>query len=158
MSSAIAVKESLPARLSEPRLSFHPQLPTKQLKPFATEDVKILLLENVNKTGQDILRKQGYQVDFHKTSLPEDQLIEKIRCVAEQLSLSGLLPTELIEMMFFWYETNVVNLNLSLQGRACHRHPVQDKAQRARSRRSQESRRHRLFLHRNEPSRPAVCR
>ena len=53
----------------------------KQLKPFATEDVKVLLLENVNKTGQDILRKQGYQVEALKSSLPEDELIQKIRDV-----------------------------------------------------------------------------
>ncbi len=52
---------------------------TKQLKPFATEDIKILLLENVNQTGRDILAKQGYQVEFLKSSLAEDQLIEKIR-------------------------------------------------------------------------------
>jgi D-3-phosphoglycerate dehydrogenase len=51
----------------------------KQLKPFNTEDVKILLLENVNQTGRDILTGQGYQVEFLKSSLPEDQLIEKIR-------------------------------------------------------------------------------
>jgi D-3-phosphoglycerate dehydrogenase / 2-oxoglutarate reductase len=51
----------------------------KPLKPFNTEDIKILLLENVNQTGQDILTKQGYQVEFLKTSLPEDQLVEKIR-------------------------------------------------------------------------------
>lgn len=51
----------------------------KQLKPFNTEDIKILLLENVNQTGRDILTAQGYQVEFLKTSLPEDQLIEKIR-------------------------------------------------------------------------------
>lgn len=51
----------------------------KQLKPFNTQDVKILLLENVNTAGQDILKKQGYQVEALKTSLPEDQLIEKIR-------------------------------------------------------------------------------
>lgn len=51
----------------------------KQLKPFNTEDIKILLLENVNQTGQEILRVQGYQVEFLKTSLPEDQLIEKIK-------------------------------------------------------------------------------
>ena len=51
----------------------------KQLKPFATEDIKILLLENVNETGRDNLTKQGYQVDFHKSSLPEDELIAKIR-------------------------------------------------------------------------------
>ncbi|KUL83408.1 hypothetical protein ZTR_10855 [Talaromyces verruculosus] len=53
----------------------------KHLKPFATEDIKILLLENVNQTGRDILAAQGYQVEFLKTSLPEDQLIEKIRDV-----------------------------------------------------------------------------
>ncbi len=52
---------------------------TKQLKPFATEDVKVLLLENVNETGRKILKEQGYQVEFHKSSLPEDELIEKIR-------------------------------------------------------------------------------
>ncbi|KKA25973.1 hypothetical protein TD95_002154 [Thielaviopsis punctulata] len=53
----------------------------KPLKPFNTEDVKILLLENVNQSGRDMLAKQGYQVEFLKTSLPEDQLIEKIRDV-----------------------------------------------------------------------------
>lgn len=51
----------------------------KQLKPFAAEEIKILLLENVNTTGQDILRSQGYQVTALKSSLPEDELIEKIR-------------------------------------------------------------------------------
>jgi D-3-phosphoglycerate dehydrogenase / 2-oxoglutarate reductase len=51
----------------------------KQLKPFNTQDIKILLLENVNQSGKDILTGQGYQVEALKTSLPEDQLIEKIR-------------------------------------------------------------------------------
>ncbi|KZZ89906.1 NAD(P)-binding domain protein [Moelleriella libera RCEF 2490] len=53
----------------------------KPLKPFNTQDIKILLLENVNTTGQDILRGQGYQVEALKTSLPEDQLVDKIRDV-----------------------------------------------------------------------------
>ena len=53
----------------------------KALKPFATKDIKVLLLENVNKTGQDILREQGYQVEALKTSLKEDELIEKIKLV-----------------------------------------------------------------------------
>ncbi|RMJ27638.1 d-3-phosphoglycerate dehydrogenase [Aspergillus sp. HF37] len=53
----------------------------KHLKPFNTEDVKVLLLENVNQTGRDILTEQGYQVEALKSSLPEDQLIEKIRDV-----------------------------------------------------------------------------
>lgn len=55
------------------------RVPSKLLKPFATEDIKILLLENINQTARDILTKQGYQVEFLKSSLPEDQLIEKIR-------------------------------------------------------------------------------
>ncbi|KAJ5661619.1 uncharacterized protein N7477_009235 [Penicillium maclennaniae] len=58
-----------------------PVLNAKHLKPFATEDIKVLLLENVNQAGRDILSAQGYQVEFLKSSLPEDQLIEKIRDV-----------------------------------------------------------------------------
>lgn len=53
--------------------------PTKNLTPFNTQSIKILLLENVNQTGKDILTGQGYQVESLKTSLPEDELIEKIR-------------------------------------------------------------------------------
>lgn len=51
----------------------------KQLKPFQTQDIKVLLLENVNKIGQTMLKAQGYQVEALKSSLPEDQLIEKIK-------------------------------------------------------------------------------
>ncbi|KAG8532005.1 D-3-phosphoglycerate dehydrogenase 2 [Bacidia gigantensis] len=66
-------------------LSSSPQTSTmasiKQLKPFNTEDIKILLLENVNTTGVDLLKEQGYQVTTMKSSLGEDDLIEKIRDV-----------------------------------------------------------------------------
>lgn len=55
--------------------------PPKKLQPFREQDIKILLLENVNKTGQDILRDQGYQVEALKSSLSEDQLVEKIKDV-----------------------------------------------------------------------------
>lgn len=51
----------------------------KQLKPFNSGDIKILLLENVNQSGQDTLTGQGYQVEALKTSLPEEELIKKIR-------------------------------------------------------------------------------
>ncbi|KAL9633517.1 MAG: hypothetical protein Q9164_004657 [Protoblastenia rupestris] len=53
----------------------------KQLKPFNTEDIKILLLENVNQTGVETLKSQGYQVTSLKSALPEDELIERIRNV-----------------------------------------------------------------------------
>jgi len=67
-----------------PSSSFGPrhmaaQKASKKLKPFNTGDVRILLLENVNETAQEILKKQGYQVEFHKSSLLEEELIEKIR-------------------------------------------------------------------------------
>lgn len=53
----------------------------KALKPFSTGDMKILLLENVNQTAIDIFNKQGYQVEFYKLSLGEEELIEKIKDV-----------------------------------------------------------------------------
>ncbi|KAF2731225.1 D-3-phosphoglycerate dehydrogenase [Polyplosphaeria fusca] len=52
-----------------------------QLKPFDTKNIKVLLLENVNTTGVDILKQQGYQVEALKISLPEDELIKKIQDV-----------------------------------------------------------------------------
>lgn len=57
------------------------QAPTKVLKPFNAGDVKILLLENVNQTALDIFQGQGYQIEFHKTSLSDEELIEKIKDV-----------------------------------------------------------------------------
>lgn len=53
----------------------------KQLTPFNSQNIKILLLENINETGRNILTAQGYQVEALKTSLPEAELIEKIRHV-----------------------------------------------------------------------------
>lgn len=58
-----------------------PTKPTKALKPFKTGDIKILLLENVNVTAMNIFKNQGYQVEFYKSSLPEEELIEKIKDV-----------------------------------------------------------------------------
>jgi len=97
MASALDVTESLElppspaefARRVSPSWTKRPNLhgltsvaggaPSKPLKPFVTEDIKILLLENVNQTGRDALKSQGYQVTSLKSSLPEDELIEKIR-------------------------------------------------------------------------------
>lgn len=61
------------------RLSLSKQ--QKVLKPFSTGDIKILLLENINQTAISNFKEQGYQVDFHKGALPEDELIEKIKDV-----------------------------------------------------------------------------
>ncbi|SLM39038.1 d-3-phosphoglycerate dehydrogenase [Lasallia pustulata] len=95
----------------------------KQLKPFATRDIKILLLENVNQTGRDILAKQGYQVDFLKSSLGEDELIEKIRDVhvigiRSKTKLTAQVLREaknLIVIGCFCIGTNQVDLNYAAQ-------------------------------------------
>ncbi|KAI1503518.1 D-3-phosphoglycerate dehydrogenase [Biscogniauxia marginata] len=81
--SHLSVSTSPTATFHSPTSSFGGALRglPKQLKPFNTQDIKILLLENVNQSGKDILTRQGYQVEALKSSLPEDQLIEKIRDV-----------------------------------------------------------------------------
>lgn len=105
-SNSLGLSVSPTATFHSPPSSFgRPQLvrtaTAKQLKPFATEDIKILLLENVNQTGRDILAKQGYQVEFLKSSLPEDELIAKIRWGALPAApivtrtRSNSLPTEM---------------------------------------------------------------
>ncbi|KAK5125542.1 D-3-phosphoglycerate dehydrogenase 2 [Meristemomyces frigidus] len=122
---------------SSPQASFHSSIPssygahqrpsTKQLKPFHTEDIKVLLLENVNKTGQDILRKQGYQVEALKSSLPEDQLIEKIRDVQvigirskTQLTANVLKHAKnLIVIGCFCIGTNQVDLKYAAETGIC---------------------------------------
>lgn len=86
VSSSLSVSTSPTATFHSLKHSFPGATTTrpvssKHLKPFATEDIKVLLLENINKTGQDCLSQEGYQVESLKTSLSEDQLIEKIRSV-----------------------------------------------------------------------------
>lgn len=83
---ALSISGSPNAVSTSPTQSYfaqHFQQPkaSKALKPFSTGDIKILLLENVNVTAINIFKKQGYQVDFYKSSLPEDELIEKIKDV-----------------------------------------------------------------------------
>jgi D-3-phosphoglycerate dehydrogenase / 2-oxoglutarate reductase len=99
----------------------------KQLRPFNTHDIKVLLLENVNKTGQEILRKQGYQVEALKTSLPEDQLIEKIEDVhvigirsKTQLTAKVLSHAKnLIVIGCFCIGTNQVDLKYAAENGIC---------------------------------------
>lgn len=73
-----------PVATHSPTLSFghHARPATRALRPFHHEDVKVLLLENVNMTGINKLKDQGYQVEALKGSMTDDQLIEKIRYVS----------------------------------------------------------------------------
>ncbi|KAI7902070.1 uncharacterized protein BX663DRAFT_511652 [Cokeromyces recurvatus] len=53
----------------------------KLLRPFNTSEVKVLLLENINKTAVQTFKKQGYQVETYSKAFSGDELIEKIRDV-----------------------------------------------------------------------------
>ncbi|KAI9485184.1 MAG: hypothetical protein EXX96DRAFT_645185 [Benjaminiella poitrasii] len=57
------------------------QAKPKLLRPFNTNEVKILLLENINETAIETFNKQGYQVETYSNALVGDELIEKIRDV-----------------------------------------------------------------------------
>lgn len=112
---------------SPPGVSGRPSASAKQLKPFHTTDVKVLLLENVNQTGQAILKQQGYQVEALKSSLPEDQLIAKIADVhvigirsKTHLSANVLKHAKnLIVIGCFCIGTNQVDLKYAAQNGIC---------------------------------------
>lgn len=53
----------------------------KYLKPFNTEEIKILLLENVSSVAVEAFKSQSYQVEFHPKALSEEVLKEKIKDV-----------------------------------------------------------------------------
>ncbi|CAO3678566.1 unnamed protein product [Rhizopus stolonifer] len=63
------------------RSSSFVQSKPKVLRPFNTNEVKILLLENINETAVNAFKKQGYQVETVPKALAGDELLEKIRDV-----------------------------------------------------------------------------
>ncbi|CAG8603940.1 1202_t:CDS:2, partial [Diversispora eburnea] len=93
----------------------------KQLKPFNSGDIKILLLENVSQSAVEILVKEGYQVETHPKALPEDVLIEKIRdvhCIGirSKTKLTQKVLQEAKKLMVigcFCIGTNQVNLEFA---------------------------------------------
>lgn len=106
---------------------------TKLLKPFKEADIRILLLENVNQTGRDLLSQQGYQVESLKSSLPEDQLIEKIKCAASVRSA----------LIYF--------VLICLQRYTCSRYPFENKADLPSPLPRQKPHCGWLLLHRHQP-------
>ncbi len=44
--------------------------------------IKVLLLENVHPDAVTLFKKEGYNVEYHEKSLPEDELIKKIKDVS----------------------------------------------------------------------------
>ncbi|KAJ1839745.1 D-3-phosphoglycerate dehydrogenase 2, partial [Coemansia sp. RSA 2703] len=92
---------------------------TRNLKPFNSGDIKILLLENVSAKAVDILKKAGYQVEFHTKALDKAELIEKIKDVHAVGIRSKTKLTEevlshankLLTIGCFCIGTNQVDLN-----------------------------------------------
>ena len=129
VSNSFDLSTSPTAVLQSPPSSYGANLKpsTKQLKPFQTTDIKVLLLENVNQTGQTILKQQGYQVEALKSSLPEDQLIEKIQDVhvigirsKTQLNARVLKHAKnLIVVGCFCIGTNQVDLKYAAENGIC---------------------------------------
>ena len=126
---ASSLSTSPTAAFHSPPASFSNQrkYSTKQLKPFQTTDIRVLLLENVNQTGQTILKNQGYQVESMKSSLSEEQLIEKIQDVhvigirsKTQLTANVLKHAKnLIVIGCFCIGTNQVDLKYAAENGIC---------------------------------------
>lgn len=79
-----------PIESNSPIQSFMNMLPTRLnnrvrhgrvLKPFSTDDIRVLLLENINQAAVDMFAENGYNVEYYSTSLPKNELIRKIRNV-----------------------------------------------------------------------------
>ncbi|KAJ2501748.1 D-3-phosphoglycerate dehydrogenase 2, partial [Coemansia sp. RSA 2049] len=86
---------------------------TRNLKPFNSGDIKILLLENISQKAVDILKKAGYQVEHHAKALDKETLIEKIKDV-HAVGISKLLT-----IGCFCIGTNQVNLNYAASRGIC---------------------------------------
>src|ERR1700682_3392467 len=48
---------------------------------YPPEKIKVLLLENVHSTAQEIIHAEGFQLETLPRALPEDELAEKLRDV-----------------------------------------------------------------------------
>ncbi len=59
---------------------FYNQLPRGQSYPKSL--IKVLLLENVHPAAVEAFEEQGFDVEFHKGAMDEDELIEKIKDVS----------------------------------------------------------------------------
>jgi D-3-phosphoglycerate dehydrogenase len=59
---------------------FYNQLPRGYSYPKSM--IKVLLLENVHKAAVEAFKSQGFDVEFHKGALDEDELAEKIKDVS----------------------------------------------------------------------------
>ena len=65
---------------SSPTFSMGPTAAVRQkvLKPFATEELRLLILENISQDAVRAFTDLGFQVDFHKKAMSEAELLDCI--------------------------------------------------------------------------------
>ncbi|KAI8899750.1 hypothetical protein BC833DRAFT_584501 [Globomyces pollinis-pini] len=112
------------SKMTKSKPDFKPINPKiKNLKPFKTGDIKILLLEGLNATGVNILKNAGYQVECHAKALDIEILKEKIKDVhAIGIRSKTKLTKEVLEVAeklmvvgCFCIGTNQVDLNFAAE-------------------------------------------
>lgn len=77
------ISSNLHSRLHQRQHSITPQstdivLQPRVLRPFATGDLRLLLLENISKEAIKTFEQQGFQVDHHTKAWSEEELLQKI--------------------------------------------------------------------------------
>jgi hypothetical protein len=137
----------------ELRRTANPPYAGKALAPFPIrqEPVKLLLLENINATAVKMLKDAGYHVEEVKKALGEDELIQRLRdggfsavgirsktkvtarVISEVPSVSSTVSRETCSpaLVVARFVSMLTNLSVGVAAR------------------------HRLLLHRYQPSRPA---
>ena len=53
-------------------------LRSRVLRPFATDELRLLLLENISQGAVKAFQQQGFQVDHHTKAWSEEELLQKI--------------------------------------------------------------------------------
>ncbi|QRV90906.1 D-isomer specific 2-hydroxyacid dehydrogenase, NAD binding domain [Ceratobasidium sp. AG-Ba] len=69
----------------------------KVLKPFATEELRLLLLENISQDAVSAFKELGFQVDFHKKAFSEAELID---CIGKYHAIGIRSKTKLTANVF----------------------------------------------------------
>ena len=75
---------------------------------LSKDKIRILLLEGVHKSAVETLEANGYtNIEYLKTSLPEDELIEKIKDVLWMAAQPVQSPPAIYEIFMFLCIGNV---------------------------------------------------
>lgn len=80
------------------------QQPVPPIEALAENDIKILLLEDINESAIQSFKEEGYQVDWYNESLNEDELVEKI----EDVHVIGIGPKTRLSAKILKYARNLM--------------------------------------------------